>query len=88
MLLSEVRWEKIYYTPRPPKIDTTLGNYPVLLCPNCGYSYMHEGPMKAREEGWNLDFYCEAGKCPKQILTISQHKGQTFIYWQPDDASI
>lgn len=81
-----------------------------LLCPNCGFNYLHHekvdvfersedaesglhvsvsgvkaetntalsGNPSARRDGLTVTFSCE-GCDAKPVLTIAQHKGQTFV---------
>jgi predicted RNA-binding Zn-ribbon protein involved in translation (DUF1610 family) len=53
-----------------------------LLCPNCGASHLHHGKTSVDgSHSVTIEFECEM--CgPVQSLTISQHKGETYLSWE------
>ena len=91
-----------------------LENGNLLLCPKCGFNYLHHGAVEvfvrdgedsdigtrvkvdghavtfgrnlrgnpsSRRDGLTVDFQCEECRC-MSVLSIVQHKGQTFVEWE------
>lgn len=69
------------------KIQTELGtnNEQVLVCPNCGYNYLHDESVTLKDPVI-IEFSCENcsqwSGAPKLNLEIEFHKGQTFLRWR------
>ena len=54
-----------------------------LLCPKCGFDYLHLTKVHTSDQRASLVFYCEGcGMHGDQRLTFDQYKGHTTGSWE------
>ena len=54
-----------------------------ILCPKCGFNYLHLTKVDSHGESAALVFYCEGcGMHGDQRLTFDNQKGHTTVSWE------
>ncbi len=58
-------------------------NDDVLLCPKCGFNYLHQLSVFVANGTIEISIVFNCEECSSDsTLKIKQHKGQTFLEWQ------